>query len=284
MATNNKHIDPELLKTIRSLHPEAQSLADSARDFLAERRAEVEKLFPGINKYTLGYSETIADMMEHINSASKDNYPFHKISARHVYKDNWATSCIYEITISVAGFGKDDISVEVLGDVLYIDGDAPKASEEFIIDKNPDDLASVVLTETLMYNGIAARDFHRSFLLKPHMEVKNVVLNDGILTIIVREEYPTIGPSDTEGVRIPVNEGMSNIPTLYIDKAEPNPSHPGAEIVSVYCDECLKYHTHGMPNGNDGTYEASYRSPHCINKNGKYSNGYFIGYKKIVEA
>jgi hypothetical protein len=40
-----------------------------------------------------------------------------------------------------------------------------------------------------------------------------------------------------------------------------------------------------MPNGNDGTYEQSHRSPHCIDKNGKYSNtGYFIAYKKIVEA
>lgn len=282
-----RDIDPDLLHTIRSLHSDSQplSLAESAREFLAERRAEVETLFPGINKYTLGYAEAIAEMMEHLNSASKDNYPFHRITAKHIYKDNWATSCIYEITISVAGFSRDDLSVEVFGDTLYVDGDAPKGAEEFVIDRNPDDNTALVLTETLMYNGIAARNFHRTFLLKPNMIVKSAILNNGILTITVVEDFPTIGPSDTDGVSIRVTETAPQIPILYIDKAEPNLSHPGAEIVHVYCDECLKYHTHGMPQGNDGTYEPEHRSPHCVNRNGKYSKtGYMIAYKKIVGA
>lgn len=287
MAIKNKDINPELLERIRRLQPSGttvEEITESAKNDMAERSAQVEKMFPGINKWTLGYNELVSELLEHLQYTGKDNYPFHNIAARYVNENGNATECIYEITMSVAGFGKDDISVEVFDNVLYVDGQAPEAPDKYVLKPAEKDKQALIVTEAAIYNGIAARDFHRTFLMGYNMEVINAVINNGTLTITIVEKYTPTFAEAIKGIEIEVHEGMANVPTLYIDKAEPNPSHPGAEIVSVYCDECLKYHTHGMPDGNDGTYEASYRSPHCINKNGKYSNGYFIAYKKIVGA
>lgn len=288
MAVNNKDIDPELLQRIRELQPSGvtvDQITESAKNDMAERAAQIEKMFPGINKWTLGYSDIVSGLLEHLQYTSKDNYPFHNITAKYVNENGNATECIYEITMSVAGFGKDDISVEVFDNVLYVDGTAPAEPDKYVIKPAREDKHALVVTEAAMYSGIAARDFHRTFLMGYNMEVVNAIINNGTLTITVLEKYTPTFAEAIKGIEIEVKEATPRIPILYIDKAEPNPSYPGAEIVYVYCDECLKYHTHGMPNGNDGTYEPSHRSPHCIDKNGKYSNtGYMIAYKKIVGA
>lgn len=285
MATNNKDIDPQLLQRFRELHPGVggvEATTNSPRS-LSELNARVEKLVPGINKWTLGYSDLVESLLDHLEGVGKDNYPFHNIAAKYINENGSATGCIYEITMSVAGFGKNDISIEIFDNTLYVDGQAPVAPDRYTIKPSKNDKLALVVTEAAMYNGIATRNFHRSFLLGDNMEVVNAILSGGTLTITVVETYPRTFAEALEGIRIEVKETTPQIPVLYIDKAEPNKSHPGAEVVQVYCDECLKYHTHGMPEGNDGTYAPQHRNPHCVDKNGKYSKtGYMIAYKKIV--
>jgi HSP20 family molecular chaperone IbpA len=260
-------------------------LVDTERvaDYLEKLNAEMEKNYPGIHKYSIGYQSLLQEMTDFFEYPQKDNYPFHTINVKHIYDSKSSLkSTEYQITMAVSGFTAGDLSVSLIRGTLYIDGEAPKGTAQFKVNKNSDDSETVVLSETTQYSGIAARNFHRSFLLTPWAKVRKAFLDNGMLVITVVEEYPV---EYDDVVDISVKEGTSDIPILYIDKSEPNPSYPGAEIVYVYCDECLKYHTHGMPEGNDGKYEPEHRSPHCVNKDGKYSStGYMIAYKKIVEA
>lgn len=82
----------------------------------------------------------------------------------------------YRISMAVAGFSEDDISVEAHRNVLTIKGDKQDPhSEEG--------------TE-LLYRGIASRTFERRFQLADHVEVKGATLKDGLLHIELVRDIP----------------------------------------------------------------------------------------------
>jgi|TARA_R100000306_G_C4366521_1_gene137904 molecular chaperone IbpA len=81
----------------------------------------------------------------------------------------------FTITLALAGFGRDDLNVEVQGQKLTIEGS---------IEKSKDDI-SVVHTR-----GIAKRNFMKVFALGRHVEVENVILKNGLLVIYLRENIP----------------------------------------------------------------------------------------------
>jgi hypothetical protein len=71
----------------------------------------------------------------------------------------------------------------------------------------------------------------------------------------------------------------TNIPTLYIETRNPNPTFPGSDIVTVYCDRCGKLHTHGLPDGANEILPVE-RASHCgMNKPNAYS-AYLIDERK----
>lgn len=72
------------------------------------------------------------------------------------------------ITVSVAGFGKDDIAVTVEDRELVIKGRANEAD-----------------AKTFLHRGIAARQFLRSFILADGIEVKSAALENGLLRILL---------------------------------------------------------------------------------------------------
>lgn len=82
----------------------------------------------------------------------------------------------YRVTMAVAGFGEDDLSVEVKESTLTVKGEkkgeAEKSEEEFL------------------YRGIAARAFERRFQLADHVEVKGATLENGLLHIDLVREIP----------------------------------------------------------------------------------------------
>lgn len=81
-----------------------------------------------------------------------------------------------EIEIAVAGFNKEDLTVEVDQDRLVVKG--TRLTE--------DDASKYV------YRGLAARDFERAWTLADHMEVANVELTNGILRIKITRIVPEI--------------------------------------------------------------------------------------------
>lgn len=82
----------------------------------------------------------------------------------------------YRITMAVAGFGEDDISIEAHRNVLTVKGEkADTASSE---------------NAELLYRGIASRAFERRFQLADHVEVVGAELKNGLLHIDLKRNIP----------------------------------------------------------------------------------------------
>jgi molecular chaperone IbpA len=94
------------------------------------------------------------------------NYPPHNIVK---YDDTH-----YGIEVAVAGFSKDEITVEVDQDQLMITGKKATAIEGV----------------EYLHRGLAARDFEQSFTLAEYMEVKDAEVKDGMLKIKIERIVP----------------------------------------------------------------------------------------------
>jgi molecular chaperone IbpA len=79
----------------------------------------------------------------------------------------------FEIELAVAGFNKDELTVEIDQDQLIIRGQ-----------KLTDD------SKEYLHRGLAARDFEKSWTLADHMEVDEVELTNGILSVKITRMIP----------------------------------------------------------------------------------------------
>ncbi len=90
----------------------------------------------------------------------------------------------YVIRLAVAGFGEQDIEIDVSGDVLTVKADAKKSSTD----------------EEVIYKGIANRGFARAWTLNDQVEVKNATLVNGMLSVYL-EKIKEINDS----FKVPIN-------------------------------------------------------------------------------
>jgi molecular chaperone IbpA len=81
----------------------------------------------------------------------------------------------YQIEIAVTGFEKEDISVEIDQNSLIV-----KGSRKEIEIKNP----------TYLHKGLATRDFTRMWTLGEHIEVGDIKMKNGVLTIPLNRVIP----------------------------------------------------------------------------------------------
>jgi molecular chaperone IbpA len=79
----------------------------------------------------------------------------------------------YLIELAVAGFGPDDVDIELHDGVLAISGKVESTSDDNYI-----------------YKGIANRSFERRFTLADTVEVEGVDLHQGILTVKLKNVIP----------------------------------------------------------------------------------------------
>ena len=79
----------------------------------------------------------------------------------------------YRITMAVAGFGQDDLTITQEHNMLVVSGQ-----------KNGDDNAQY------LHRGIAGGAFQRRFELADHVKVVQASLVDGLLTVELRRELP----------------------------------------------------------------------------------------------
>lgn len=82
----------------------------------------------------------------------------------------------YEISLAVAGFKKEELNVELENNVLRVTGSKSVQEAEN--------------KATMLYRGIAERSFTRTFKLGEFIEVGNVELQDGILSISLYRHIP----------------------------------------------------------------------------------------------
>jgi molecular chaperone IbpA len=79
----------------------------------------------------------------------------------------------YQISLAVAGFSPDEITVTAELNVVTIEGSkASKAKREYL------------------YRGISARPFKRQFSLADHVQVKSAAFENGLLKIELIREIP----------------------------------------------------------------------------------------------
>ena len=82
----------------------------------------------------------------------------------------------YRITLAVAGFAENDISIEAKQNTLTIKGEKQAKTDE--------------KKGEVLYQGIAARSFERVFQLAEHVEVKGASLENGLLHVDLVREVP----------------------------------------------------------------------------------------------
>ena len=112
----------------------------------------------------LGFDQ-LERTLDQVSKAAADGYPPYNVE--QVGED------ALRITLAVAGFAMDDLSVQVEGNQLVIRG------------KQRDDRDRVYL-----HRGIAARQFQRAFMLAEGIEVSAASLDNGLLNIDLVRRAP----------------------------------------------------------------------------------------------
>jgi molecular chaperone IbpA len=81
----------------------------------------------------------------------------------------------YRITVAVAGFAENELSIEAKENTLKIRGDKQPKTEN---------------KSEVLYQGIAARAFERVFQLADFVQVKGAALENGLLHVDLVREIP----------------------------------------------------------------------------------------------
>ena len=121
-----------------------------------------------LDKFFVGFDEQFAHLQKLHDDVTKNipNYPPYNI------RKNGENS--YTIEMAVAGFGQNEIDIEIEGGKLVVKGN----------------LASVDTEDNFLFKGIATRAFTRAFAIDDHIEVKNAELFNGMLKIALERMVP----------------------------------------------------------------------------------------------
>ena len=148
----------------------------------------MSNLFAPLSSSFLGYDSFFHDIDRLLTAAQNSvstGYP-----PLNLYKEEGG----YLIEIALAGYKKDDIKIEHdrKSGVLTITGEVVRKQPE----ATSTSTAVVVADRTPIKQGIAARKFTRSFTIADDLEVESATLEDGLLTIkvkeVVREEHKPV--------------------------------------------------------------------------------------------
>lgn len=83
----------------------------------------------------------------------------------------------YQVEIAVAGFKKEEISVEIDGELLTVKGSVSATDSD-------------VSVKHYLHRGLSSRDFVRQFTLAEHIKVRTASIQNGILTVNLERVVP----------------------------------------------------------------------------------------------
>ena len=116
-----------------------------------------------LNRALVGFDRYFNDRF--FTGSQNGNYPPYNI-VKHNEND-------YGIEVAVAGFSKEEITVEVDQDQLRVTG--TKTGNE---------------SKEYLHRGLAARDFEQTYTLAEYMEVRGAEVKDGMLKIKIERVVP----------------------------------------------------------------------------------------------
>jgi HSP20 family molecular chaperone IbpA len=123
------------------------------------------KLTLGSHPFLLGFDQ-LERLVERTAKADANGYPPYNIEQ--------SGENAYRITLAVAGFAEDDLSITLENRQLMIRGKQAEAGAERVF----------------LHRGIAARQFQRSFVLAEGVEVAGASMEHGLLHIDLHRAVP----------------------------------------------------------------------------------------------
>lgn len=123
--------------------------------------------FSPLYRSSVGF-DRLFDLLENASRGDQKSggYPPYNIEA--IDKDR------YQITIAVAGFSQEELEIQSESNKLVVRGQRSNKEEG----------------KNYLYQGIAARDFERTFELADHVRVTGASLRNGLLMIDLLKEIP----------------------------------------------------------------------------------------------
>lgn len=120
---------------------------------------------PTFRRATIGFDKLFQDMDYMFENSKGSGYPPYNIV--QINEDE------YMISLAVAGFGMDNLSITLDKNLLTVEGNQ-------------------VESEGVQYlhRGIGKRNFRRQFTLADHIEVENATLDLGMLNIHLKRNVP----------------------------------------------------------------------------------------------
>ena len=115
---------------------------------------------------TVGF-DRMARLLEQVPSEAAPSYPPYNIQK--------TGENAYRVTLAVAGFGEDEIGIEVKENLLTVAGKVARENGA---------------NESYLHRGIATRAFERRFNLADHIQVTGAALDKGLLHIDLVRELP----------------------------------------------------------------------------------------------
>lgn len=119
----------------------------------------------GSHPFLLGF-EQLERLVERTAKAEGNGYPPYNIEQ--------TSSSSYRITLAVAGFSEDALSITIEDQSLVVRGRQPEDDGERLF----------------LHRGIAARQFQRSFVLADGVEVTGATMENGLLHVDLNRAEP----------------------------------------------------------------------------------------------
>jgi len=128
------------------------------------------------------HAEDLPALMERINrnSIGMDEY-FNRLFNLHETTNNYPPYNLVQISnvesrleLALAGFKKDEVKVYTQDGKLFVSGEKENKESE----------------TNYVHRGVAQRSFTRSWTLSDETEVRSVVFEDGLLTVVLGKVVP----------------------------------------------------------------------------------------------
>ena len=122
---------------------------------------------PSIQRFAVGFDRMFDELSRTAGTLNASNYPPYNIIKE--------SETIWKIEVAVAGFDESELDVEIVNNELVVTGAVDKENK---------------VEAQYLHQGIAGRDFERTFALADNVEVKGASVKNGILTVTLEHIVP----------------------------------------------------------------------------------------------
>jgi molecular chaperone IbpA len=131
-------------------------------------------IFNQLRPVTVGF-DNVFDHFERMFNDDFFNVPTVNYPPYNIVKTGVNT---YNVEVALAGFSRDDVSVEFAEGILTI-----KSKDRTVSEKQDAD-------SDIIHKGISKRYFSKSFTISDDVEIKGAELKDGLLTVSLERIVP----------------------------------------------------------------------------------------------